>query len=387
VRNKDDNYFKMTDGGLYIHIPFCRQACRYCDFYFTVSLRYQDEFVDKLLFEIAKRAPDFEGITMGSLYFGGGTPSLLSKSNIEKILNSISQQYTLTTDAEITIECNPDDLDPGVTEFFIKSGMNRISIGIQSFRDEELLLMRRSHRSEAAVRAVENAATAGFRNITVDLIYGIPGQILVGWGENLDRALSMPVAHLSAYHLTYEQGTVFEHWRKKGKLQPVEEEESIAMFRLMREKLLTAGFEHYEISNFARKDMKSRHNLLYWSGAPYAGFGPSAHSFDGNIRSWNVSSLKEYMEGLSKGEIISEKERPSLKERYHDYLITSLRTSDGADPEFINAEFGDSVRKHFDSRAGSFISEGYLVWADRRLVIVPDRWLLADHIMRELFLE
>jgi oxygen-independent coproporphyrinogen-3 oxidase len=180
VRNKDDNYFKMTDGGLYIHIPFCRQACRYCDFYFTVSLRYQDEFVDKLLFEIAKRAPDFEGITMGSLYFGGGTPSLLSKSNIEKILNSISQQYTLTTDAEITIECNPDDLDPGVTEFFIKSGMNRISIGIQSFRDEELLLMRRSHRSEAAVRAVENAATAGFRNITVDLIYGIPGQILVG---------------------------------------------------------------------------------------------------------------------------------------------------------------------------------------------------------------
>jgi oxygen-independent coproporphyrinogen-3 oxidase len=387
VSNKDDNYFKMTDGGLYIHIPFCRQACRYCDFYFTVSLRHQDEFVDKLLLEIARRAPDFDGITMGSLYLGGGTPSLLSEGNLATIIESVHRHYSLAENAEITIECNPDDLTPGVTESFIKSGMNRISIGIQSFRDEELKLMRRSHLSEAAVRAVENAAAAGFGNITVDLIYGIPGQTLAGWGNNLDRALSMPITHLSAYHLTYERGTVFEHWRKKGKILPVEEEESIAMFRLLREKLLIAGFDHYEISNFARKGMRSRHNLLYWSGVPYAGFGPSAHSFDGEIRSWNVSSLKEYMEGISRGEIISEQERPSLKERYHDYLITSLRTSDGADPEFIRAKFGGSVRKHFDSMAGSFILEGSMVLADSRLVIAPDRWLLADHIMRELFLE
>jgi oxygen-independent coproporphyrinogen-3 oxidase len=372
--------------GIYIHIPFCRQACRYCDFYFTVSIQHQDEFVDALLVEIRQRALQYPDTELGSLYLGGGTPSVLSRENIDRIMDSVWRHYKISDHAEVTIECNPDDLDTSFLEYLRQSGFNRISIGIQSFSDESLSLMRRSHHASQAVRCVHDASDAGFDNITVDLIYGLPGQTPEGWKENVNRALSLPIQHLSAYHLTYEPGTVFDYWRKKERVVPVEEEQSIRMYRILRERLMESGFEHYEISNFAREGKRSRHNQLYWSGDPYLGFGPAAHSFDGNSRSWNVASLKEYMESVSSEKSFSESEALSVKERYHDYLITSLRTSDGADPEYILQQFGSEIRNHFDRKTGLFIADGSMILSKKQLVIDPDRWLVADHIMRTLFL-
>jgi oxygen-independent coproporphyrinogen-3 oxidase len=371
---------------IYIHIPFCRQACRYCDFFFSVSLKYLDEFVDKLLVEIGSRSQGSQGSEISSLYFGGGTPSLLSDENLHRILDSVQYHHFIPEDAEVTLECNPDDLNPKKLRNLRDAGVNRISIGIQSFQEKELQLMRRSHHATQAAICVEDAAAAGFKNITVDLIYGIPGQSLREWEENINRTLTLPVTHISAYHLTFEPGTVFDHWRKKGRLVPVEEELSEQMYRILRGLLLTNGFDHYEISNFAKEEMRSRHNLRYWSGAPYIGFGPSAHSFDGANRSWNISSLKGYMEGISKGEVISGSEELTIKERYHDYLITTMRTSTGADPEHILKHFGETIRNHFDRAVEDFTARRIIVESGGRVVIDPEHWLLSDHILRDLFL-
>lgn len=326
------------------------------------------------------------GSSLETLYLGGGTPSLLRTGNLERIVATVKRLYSFSDNPEISIECNPDDLDDSLMAFLRELGFNRISLGIQSFRDEDLLLMRRSHNAEQASQAVHGLAAAGFDNITVDLIYGIPGQDLKAWGENIQKALELPVNHISAYHLTFEPGTVFDHWRKKGRISPVPEEKSVEMYRLLKEKLAGAGYEHYEISNFARKGWRSRHNQLYWSGLPYLGFGPSAHSFSGNYRHWNVASLKQYIKALEEGSPLSEKEELTDTERYHDYLITSLRTSEGADPGIILERFGESVLKHFSSKSSLFISSGRMIERGNRVAIESDSWLLADHIMRELFL-
>ncbi len=374
-------------GGLYIHIPFCRQACRYCDFYFTVSHHDQDQFTESLLKELEMRASEQDKVPLETLYLGGGTPSLLSPVNLERIVDLVRRRYRFADSPEITIECNPDDLGAGQLSILRELGFNRISLGIQSFREEELDLMRRSHNAQQAVSAVHDASSAGFDNITVDLIYGIPGQTADDWLENIKRVLVLPVNHISAYHLTFEPGTVFDHWRKKGRIVPVPEEESVRMYRLLREELTGAGYEHYEISNFAKEGWRSRHNQLYWSGRPYLGFGPSAHSFSGTSRYWNVASLKQYMLCLQEGEAVSEKEELTEKELYHDYLITSLRTCEGADIAVILDRFGEVVRNHFFGKSGHFIRDGLLVEQEGRVAIEPDSWLVADHIMRELFLE
>lgn len=371
--------------GIYIHIPFCRQACRYCDFYFTVSLRYQEQFVDSLITEIRSRSEPAE-ISTGSVYLGGGTPSLISDRNLEKIMNAVHKYHRIIPGAEQTIECNPDDLDQEKLNFLKRIGFNRISIGIQSFDDRELSLMRRSHNSEEAVRALKNAAAAGFDNITADLIYGIPGQTRSGWEKNMERMLTFPVNHLSAYHLTFETGTVFDHWRKKGRFKILDEEVSLEMYRLLRKKMTAAGFEHYEISNFASKGFRSQHNLRYWSGESYLGFGPSAHSFDGESRSWNVASLKKYMDGVSGGIPDRTVEDLNLEEFYHDYLITSLRTCSGADPQYIHERFGQKIANHFMSRSKRFLKEGTMRHTGSLIIIDPDRWMLSDHITRDLFL-
>ena len=374
-------------GGIYIHIPFCRQACRYCDFFFTVSTKYQDEFTDTLLVELRERSGELKEMQSGSLYLGGGTPSVLSKRNMERILDTVYRYYRLDEDAERTIECNPDDLDRSSLVFLLEAGFNRISIGIQSFRDEDLALMRRSHGASQAISSVEDAAGAGFENINADLIYGIPGQTAESWERNLDQLLSMPVQHLSAYHLTFEPGTVFDHWRKNGRLMPVHEEESISMYRILRRRMVEAGFDHYEISNFAASGMRSAHNIRYWSGEPYLGFGPSAHSFDGENRSWNISSLKGYLAKGARGESVSESEILSDKEKYHDHLITSLRTSRGIDPQYLAEQFGEEIYAHFNRSVDSYLENGFLLFSAGRIIIDPDRWMLADHVVRDLFMQ
>lgn len=372
-------------GGLYLHIPFCRQACRYCDFFFSVSLRYVDAYVDSLVREIESGAGDQSGTCLETLYLGGGTPSVLSQAQMEKILTAVHQQYEFKEDAERTIECNPDDLSPSHLKQLRALGFNRISIGIQSFHQRDLELMRRSHNAAQAEQSVRDAASAGFENITMDLIYGIPGQNLQEWEENINKALSLPVSHISAYHLSFEPGTVFDHWRKKERLLPVHEEESIKQYKLLRERLLESEFDHYEISNFALNGKMSQHNMIYWSGKPYLGMGPSAHSYDGQKRSWNVSSLKKYMEGIKARKAVSETENLSPEEKYHDYLITSLRTKWGADPEHMRQQFGDDLLEHFQTKSSTFLNQGSMVYVADRWTIHPDHWLIADHILRELF--
>ena len=373
--------------GIYIHIPFCKQACRYCDFYFTVSLKYMDEFVDCLVEEISMRSRGNQGRDLHTLYLGGGTPSLLSESQLEKILGAIHRYHHFRKSPEWTIECNPDDLHPERISYLRALGFNRLSIGIQSFQEEELISMRRSHHAGQAEESVLAAREGGFKNISIDLIYGIPGQGMQQWEENLRKALSLPITHVSAYHLTFEPGTVFDHWRKKGRLIPVTEERSLEQYKLLRESLLGREFEHYELSNFARSGLRSEHNMIYWSGYPYMGLGPSAHSYDGERRSWNIPSLKGYLEGIKEGGVLSEQEELSTKEKYHDYLITSLRTRWGCDPGHVETHFGPSYREALEKKAGTFLEEGSMHLTGGHLAIHPDKWLITDLILRELFMD
>jgi oxygen-independent coproporphyrinogen-3 oxidase len=373
--------------GLYLHIPFCKQACRYCDFYFTVSLQYIERFTDAILTEMQFREKDLGGTPLQTLYLGGGTPSLLPLRQLERLMNTLHKWVEFRKDAEITIECNPDDLNPPRLDALFRLGFNRLSIGIQSFHEQELRLMRRSHSADQAKKCVWDAARAGFNNISIDLIYGLPGQDLRGWEENLDTALSLPVSHLSAYHLTFEPGTVFDHWRKRGKLQPVTEETSLEQYHLLRERTGESGFEHYEISNFAREGNYSAHNLLYWSGNSYMGLGPSAHSYRGQMRRWNVASMKTYSEALETGQPFWEEEQLSKADRYHDYLITSLRTQWGADQEYIETQIGETYARYLRMKSQPFLHHGDLILNEKRLVIPPARWFIMDHILRELFLE
>lgn len=311
---------------------------------------------------------------------------MLTGEELDRILEELHRHIPFREDAEQTIECNPDDLDRAFLEGLRKKGFNRISIGVQSFREEDLQLMRRSHTAGRGEEAVREAAGAGFENITIDLIYGLPGQTINRWEENISRALTLPISHLSAYHLTYEPGTVLDHWRKKGRLIPMHEDESEQMFLLLREKLEQDGFDHYEISNFAREGMMSLHNLIYWTGKPYAGFGPSAHSFDGASRSWNVSSMKRYLEGISDGMNFREEELLQPDQQYHDYLITSLRTKWGADPGYILEQYGRERHAYFVKGAEKFIREGTLETREGKVAIRQDKWLIADYILRALFI-
>jgi len=372
---------------IYIHIPFCRQACRYCDFFFSVSLRYLDSYVDRLVEEIIQRSATNPGTKLDTLYLGGGTPSLLTEQHLDRMVSALLRFHSFREEPEWTIECNPDDLDQKRLSYLRSIGFNRLSIGIQSFNEQDLELMRRSHSARQAAASVQAAASSGFRNISIDLIYGIPGQSVEQWEENIEKALRLPVSHISAYHLTFEPGTVFDHWRKKGRLLPVHEEESVQQYNILRKKLLPAGFEHYELSNFGLAGYRSEHNMIYWSGKPYLGFGPSAHSYDGVSRSWNFSSLKGYLEGIAGGRAISETEHLSTKEHYHDYLITSLRTRWGCDPKHLEKKFGLTYREYFETKARSYLEAGILYYTEGRIVINPERWLIADHILRELFMD
>jgi oxygen-independent coproporphyrinogen-3 oxidase len=346
-----------------------------------------DDYVDRLVEEIELRKDEIWSKPTDTLYLGGGTPSLLSGKHLDRILNVIHRNFSFRRDPEVTIECNPDDLDTSFLFMLIGSGFDRISIGVQTFQESELVLLRRSHNAQQADRGVRLAAGAGFENITIDLMYGIPGQKTEEWELNLAKAIALPVTHISAYHLTYEPGTVLDYWKKKNRIIPLHEKMSIKLYQLMRKKMLSAGFEHYEISNFAKDGRLSEHNQIYWTGEPYLGYGPSAHSFDGDSRSWNVSSLKKYMEGISQGNPERDRETLSLKERYHDYLITALRTSRGADLDYMEKIFGSEIEKRFEKEITGFLEDGTMQKKEKKVTIHPSGWLVTDHILRELFLD
>jgi oxygen-independent coproporphyrinogen III oxidase len=372
--------------GIYIHIPYCRQACRYCDFHFVVSVWQKKELLPIILREIEERKDFLENEGIDSIYFGGGTPSVLESAEIENILEAIYKFNTVSAEAEISFEANPEDLKKEYLKKLKKTGINRLSIGIQSFQDSDLELMHRIHNSEQAITAVGNAREIGFENISIDLIYGIPRQEPGIWQKNLETALSLGIQHFSAYHLTYEPGTIFDHWRKKARINPVPEEESLSQFKLLISSAIQKGFEHYEISNFALPGYHSLHNSSYWQQKKYLGIGPSAHSYNSKSRRWNFSNNKKYIENLISGSEYFETEILTPEDLYNEFVMTSLRTMRGISYLKLRDQFGEKKADYFKSKIKKFEDSGHVIVEQDFFRLGGEGIFIADHIIAGVFI-
>jgi oxygen-independent coproporphyrinogen III oxidase len=374
--------------GIYIHIPFCKRICSYCDFYKTTATALVPEYIQAMETELDIRKHYLDQEIIRSIYFGGGTPSLLSPAQIALILNKIKQFHQVSPDCEITLEANPDDLSENYLKALIGSaGINRISIGIQSFRDKDLTLLNRRHNSEQAYKSIEYALHAGFKNISIDLIYGIPEMDASAWKKNLDLAFSLDIQHISAYHLSIEPGTAFFRMAKRGTLRIPDDKESQRQFNLLSKMAGIQGFLHYEISNLAKEGFISRHNFSYWQQKKYLGIGPSAHSYDISSRQWNISQLKTYIEALRTGKEFFMREELDDIKRYNEYLLVSLRTSAGADTERIRLEFGEETCRDFVRAAQSLVSSGHMIQAGNTCRLTKKGWLISDYIIARLIKE
>ena len=320
--------------GIYIHVPFCESRCAYCDFYSTTLMRHRSAYVDTVCRELQLRLPELQGAPIETIYLGGGTPSTLTIEELSSILTSLLNFHLSSFNfqlAEITLEANPDDLTEAYVQGLRTLPFNRVSIGIQSFHDRTLRLVGRRHTAQEAIEAVHRCQRMGLTNISIDLMYGLPGETLDDWVYSLDQAIALGVPHISAYHLTYEEGTRLWRMKEQGLVSPIDEEQSIRAFELLREKLLAAGYEHYEISNFALPSYHSHHNSSYWQGIPYIGIGPGAHSYDGTDRRWNLSNLTDYIATPEGKDVPHEVEHLTTEERYDERIITELRTARGID--------------------------------------------------------
>lgn len=373
--------------GLYIHIPFCSTRCSYCDFYSQTETALQTEYIEALKEEMDLRREETTDV-IHTVYFGGGTPSLLRPRELEALLKKVRDLFILSSETEFTIEANPDDLSPGYVKEIASLGFNRISMGAQSFRDEDLAFLNRRHNVKQIYKAVDNCRQEGVMNISIDLIYGLPGQTTELWEANIDAILSIAPPHISAYHLIYEEGTPLTLMLKQGKIKETDEETSLELFQLLREKLLNAGYEHYEISNFAQPNFHSRHNSSYWEDAPYLGLGPSAHSFDGkNIRRANPPSIRKYILAMKERKPFFTKEILSKKERYNEVLMTRLRTSRGLDPDLLKKQFGEDYAEYCLQSAKPFIHNGLLRQETNNTIRLTEKGIfLSDSIISELFL-
>lgn len=372
--------------GIYIHIPFCRQKCYYCDFYKTVNTSLKQKFLDILQEEAKVRKNYLQNESVETIYFGGGTPSVLKNSELEDILTVLNTHYQIAENPEITFEANPDDLTVDYLKGLKKSGVNRLSIGIQAFQDVHLKKMNRRHDAAQAMKVIENAAQLGFDNLSADLIYGLPGLTEKEWKDSLYKVFQLPVQHLSAYHLTYHEGTAFYTWLKKGTLKELSETESVRQFNLLIEEAEKAGFEQYEISNFARDQKYSRHNSAYWMGKSYLGLGPSAHSFDRKSRRWNVSHVESYIKGVESGSNYFEEEILTEKERYNEYILTRIRTKWGVDLNHVNEEFGISYKDNLLKHCARYIQTGNVLLNNDVLYLSRNGLFISDEIMADLMI-
>lgn len=372
--------------GIYIHIPFCRQKCHYCNFYAVASKKYRNDFVASLINEIKSRVNYLEGEDINTIYLGGGTPSLLNTKEIQEIFTAIQENYTVDPGAEITLEANPDDLNSTkLNQLRNETPVNRLSIGVQSFFDDDLKYLNRVHDGLQAGNAIKEAKKQGFNNLTIDLIYGIPSLTEKKWNENLDIFFSFDLPHLSSYSLTIEPKTPLKILIEKGKIKPTDEEQSISHFRILLDKTASHGFVHYEISNFATPGHYSKHNSIYWLGGHYVGFGPSAHSYNGISRQWNVLNMKEYIEADKVDKIIAEKEVLTIDQRFNEYVMTSIRTSWGCDAEHIRNVFGMTYLNHFDKNIATFLSTDKVYKKGSQYFLTAKGKLFADAIAAELF--
>lgn len=372
--------------GIYIHIPFCKQKCHYCNFYSIVSLKYRKQFIDTLINEIHSRSQYLEDEKVFTIYFGGGTPSMLTIHEISKIIDTISKVYDVADDAEITLEANPDDLSKDkIADLKNHTNINRLSIGIQSFFDDDLHYLNRVHNSDQAQKSIENSLKAGFNNLTIDLIYGIPTLNEIKWKANLERFFDYKITHLSSYSLTVESKTALDVLIKKKKLANIVETESINHFNILLEYAYKHSFTHYEISNFAKEGYYSKHNSIYWLGGKYMGLGPSAHSYNGKSRQWNVMSMKRYCEETNPESIIDEKEILSKDQLFNEYILTSIRTSWGCDSEHIKNLFGEKYNKHFIKNMHESIKKNYVIRKGNNFTLTDKGKLFADGIASTLF--
>ncbi len=372
--------------GIYIHIPFCKQKCHYCNFYSTVSLKYRYDFTDALSSEILSKKSYLGSDEVNTIYFGGGTPSMLTIDEINSIIDTISQNYNVSNNVEITLEANPDDLDKEQIQNLKKfTRINRLSIGIQSFFDDDLKYLNRIHNSGQAKKCIENAITSGFDNITVDLIYGIPTLTENKWEKNLRTFFDFGIPHLSSYSLTVESKTALDTLIKKKKIANIDENQSIEHFKILVNESEKEGFIHYEISNFAKEGYYSKHNSIYWLGGHYLGLGPSAHSYNGKTRHWNVMSVKKYCEESSSENIIDEKEDLTIDQLFNEYILTSIRTSWGCDTEHIKNVFGQIYVNHFLQNISQFLIEKKVDKNGNVYTLTSEGKLFADGIASSVF--
>jgi putative oxygen-independent coproporphyrinogen III oxidase len=346
-----------------------------------------EQIGDAITSELIQRKNYLEGQTIETIYFGGGTPSLIETDDIEKILNTIRENFHVEQDAEITLEANPDDLTPVKFAVLKKVGINRLSIGIQSFRQEDLDFLSRTHTSAQVTQCITDAQQAGFRNLSIDLIYGIPTLTDEGWKENLQKAFSFGIPHISAYSLTVEDKTPLELMIRKGKMKPMDENLSLSQFHILCAMMQEHGYEHYEVSNFCQPGAYSRHNTAYWQGKSYLGAGPSAHSYNGISRCWNVANLASYIETVSEGEVKSEQELLSTTTQLNEYIMTSLRTMWGCDLVTVRRKFSEEIAENLLLDALTFIESKQMIYRGGKLVLTPEGLLFADGISSALFNE
>ncbi len=372
--------------GIYIHVPFCQSRCAYCDFYSTTLLTHREAYVDAVCRELQHRLPELKGEAVKTIYFGGGTPSTLTIEELKRLLEYIFQLSSFNSQLEeITLEANPDDLTEKYVEGLRALSINRVSLGIQSFHDRTLRLVGRRHTAQEAIDAVLRLQQVGLTNISIDLIYGLPSETLDNWAYSLDQAIALGVKHISAYHLTYEEGTRLWRMQEQGLVSPIDEEQSVRSFELLREKLLAAGYEHYEISNFALPGYHSRHNSSYWQGIIYIGIGPGAHSYDGQCRRWNLGNLTDYISTPQDTDVPHEVEHLTTDERYDERVITELRTAQGINLNTLKADLGERYHTHCLRCAEPYIHRGQLIHtADGYLRLTPASIFVSDAVMRDL---
>ena len=371
---------------IYIHIPYCKQKCTYCNFYFRTNLKDKNNLIESLIKEISLTKNYLKGTKLKSLYFGGGTPSLLNKENLDLILRKVKKYYQISSETEITIECNPEDLTIEKLKDLKNLGFNRLSIGVQSFIDQDLILMNRNHDRNQAINSVKNAQIAGFKNISIDLIFSLPNQSLKDWNENLKIAFELDIQHISSYSLTIEEKTKMKYMIDNNKLSVLEEVESSNHFRLLVQECEKRGFIQYEISNFGKKNFFSTHNSNYWVGSEFLGIGPSAHSYNGESRRWNISSNSKYIQSIKNNIIPSNKEKLTNSEKFNDYIMTSLRTIWGSDLILIKKKFGSSIYSDLNKHIQKWIKSKDVYQEKEKIYLTTKGKFISDSICSDLFI-
>jgi len=370
--------------GIYIHVPFCKTRCIYCDFFTQTDLGLRSPYTEAICNELRLRKDYLGNETVKTIYFGGGTPSQLTIDDFVRIFESINSNFSVAANTEITLEANPDDLNKDFIDQLQALPFNRISIGIQSFDDNDLTFLNRRHSSAKAKEVVTLCQNAGFENISIDLMYGLPNQTIELWKKNLENAVSLNIQHISSYHLIYEDGTKLYDLLRKGKIKDVNEELSVELFSLMKTTFENAGFIHYEISNFAKEGFVSKHNSSYWKGDKYLGLGPAAHSYNGESRSWNIASIPLYIKTIEDGTPSFETEILSDSMRYNDYVLTRMRTMWGINSEELEGLFGNKMSDYFTKNIKKHIANGNIKNNNNHFTISEKGLLVSDGIMSDL---